>query len=979
MSLTKKVYLTISGYDIKLSDNLTFYQKDQLKLIFYINEYGIDYENNATTRALMPVNPLNAILFIENPEGVDSVSSAKIEDNAVTFYLSSEHTQYIGVSRMQLRLFDQDGCAITLPHFTFEIRENIYGSGDVRFQNVVMVDQTGTVILTEDNDMLDVGDILTIGPEVPYPQVTKTIKELPVKHGLDGTEKLIVEDNEATKQAPLTTIVDEIKQNSQEKIRKIESELAQTNAQLSHITNYITYEMFGAKGDGVTDDGLAIKAAHEYANKNNLKVIATGKTYYIQNEVVVEIKTNTDFNNATFIIDDTLDGINRKLPVFNVTSKYDKISVNTNGIHIDKSTTQIPLLSGFGDCLVEVLNDDKRQYIRKGENATAGESQCDYFNIDNDGNVMNDIIWDFGKITQINLYPIDDDFLVINNGKFITKTNNKHQEYNYFERGFLINRSNVIIDNINHDLIDEVSGAPYYGFIHAVRCSNLYIKNCLLQSHITYRSPENVRMGTYDIRIERSTNIRLDNIIDKSFRSTRWGILSSFYTKDVYVEKCKLGRYDAHTGVHNLTIRDCVFGWQAISLVGSGLCLVENVTIFNAQYIIYLRPDYGSNWNGDMILKNVKLMTQEMSFTPKIIHFENDGTHDFGYECCYPKRLVMEDIYIDDTNVLKAGGSYENMFITFNIEDYTGVIDDSYLYPYKFSESIECKNLKTESGRGFKVFPSSTYNLYGNSEFEFKELGVTDAKNKHLEIKANLNIILDNVELSDYENDPTMIPCNIFGYPTSIDAKSDGFLDNPHRVLPNITIKNSGDVSVYTKDHPIVLEIDNCTVKNLVMVDKSPRSIGRAVNCTFKPDLLVPGVAVRANWGSFKFLHCYFDEVRISGSVVSDVTSITTAYEFLNLFKLINNQYVHARLIMCNCGIFNFRFNDLNDKLVDCRFRFGNHHFEYYLPSSGTFANKPDPAYVTIPVGFCYYVTSTKRYILWNGSKWIYLKDETEV
>ena len=239
MSLTKKVYLTITGYDIKLSDNLTFYQKDQLKLIFYINEYGIDYENNATARALMPVNPLNAILFIENPDGVDSVSSAKIEDNAVTFYLDSTHTQYVGVSRIQLRLFDQDGCAITLPHFTFEIRENIYGSGDVRFQDVVMVDQTGTVILTEDNDMLDVGDVLTMGTEVAYPQVAKTIKELPIKHGLDGTEKLIVEDNEATKQAPLGTIVDEIKQNSQEKIREIESELAQTNAQLETIVDEI--------------------------------------------------------------------------------------------------------------------------------------------------------------------------------------------------------------------------------------------------------------------------------------------------------------------------------------------------------------------------------------------------------------------------------------------------------------------------------------------------------------------------------------------------------------------------------------------------------------------------------------------------------------------------------------------------------------------------------------------------------------------
>lgn len=288
MSLTKKVYLTISGYDIKLSDNLTFYQNDQLKLIFYINEYGIDYENNATTRALMPVNPLNAILFIENPEGVDSVSSAKIEDNAVTFYLDSTHTQYVGVSRMQLRLFDQDGCAITLPHFTFEIRENIYGSGDVRFQNVVMVDHTGTVILTEDNDMLDVGDIFTMGTEVAYPQVAKTIKELPVKHGLDGTEKLIVEDNEATKQAPLTTIVDEIKQNSQEKIREIESELAQTNAQLSRIYNVVD-----------TDVEDITNSINELLKDGDVK-IPTGN-YKISSTIVVPKNRNIVFSSGTKI------------------------------------------------------------------------------------------------------------------------------------------------------------------------------------------------------------------------------------------------------------------------------------------------------------------------------------------------------------------------------------------------------------------------------------------------------------------------------------------------------------------------------------------------------------------------------------------------------------------------------------------------------------------------------------------------------
>ena len=35
---------------------------------------------------------------------------------------------------------------------------------------------------------------------------------------------------------------------------------------------FVTYEQFGAKGDGVTDDAAAIKAAHDYANEQNLPV-----------------------------------------------------------------------------------------------------------------------------------------------------------------------------------------------------------------------------------------------------------------------------------------------------------------------------------------------------------------------------------------------------------------------------------------------------------------------------------------------------------------------------------------------------------------------------------------------------------------------------------------------------------------------------------------------------------------------------------
>lgn len=125
MSLSKKINLTVSGYDIKLSDSLKFYKNDQLKLMFEINEYGIDYENKSKQRVLMPIaEPMKAYLLIENPDGIDKIGSAEIESNCVSFYLSEECTQYVGVSRLQIVLLDNDGCKITLPSFDFEIQEN---------------------------------------------------------------------------------------------------------------------------------------------------------------------------------------------------------------------------------------------------------------------------------------------------------------------------------------------------------------------------------------------------------------------------------------------------------------------------------------------------------------------------------------------------------------------------------------------------------------------------------------------------------------------------------------------------------------------------------------------------------------------------------------------------------------------------------------------------------------------------------------
>ena len=70
---------------------------------------------------------------------------------------------------------------------------------------------------------------------------------------------------------------------------------------------YITYEDFGARADGVYDDIIAIRNAHNYANANNVEVRANGnKEYHIfgyYNDPVI-INTSVDWGNANFIIHD---------------------------------------------------------------------------------------------------------------------------------------------------------------------------------------------------------------------------------------------------------------------------------------------------------------------------------------------------------------------------------------------------------------------------------------------------------------------------------------------------------------------------------------------------------------------------------------------------------------------------------------------------------------------------------------------------
>ena len=211
MALSKVITLTVAGHTIKLSTPIKIFQNDQIYLVFRINEYGISVKGgNSEQKKIMPINPLQATLYIETPLGVDSIESANIEDNTVIFHLENKYTQYIGVSKMQIKLTDEDCCQITLPHFEFEVKENIYDE-QILYKSVILSDENDNIIVDENDNVLNVGTEIYNKPTtetIPIEEITRIqIQDFGLDNNVDGNEDILIQDNGITKRVKANKLV----------------------------------------------------------------------------------------------------------------------------------------------------------------------------------------------------------------------------------------------------------------------------------------------------------------------------------------------------------------------------------------------------------------------------------------------------------------------------------------------------------------------------------------------------------------------------------------------------------------------------------------------------------------------------------------------------------------------------------------------------------------------------------------------------
>ena len=489
----------------------------------------------------------------------------------------------------------------------------------------------------------------------------------------------------------------------------------------------VYYEDFGAKGDGRTDDYQAIRDTHDFANIGGQTVMGkAGATYYIQSTkgkdgkfASITINTNTNWNGAKFIIDDTDvwygDGGNYSTNIFKITSTLSHSitqeqldAINANG-GITYGTTNIGLTFDYPVMLI-LRTSDNKVYIRYGGNANDGADQHELILVDKDGNIdpSTPLLFEYPHLSGITVERLDETPITVQNATFesLASKVNLVTEYHSISRGIEISRPNVTVKNLTHIITGEIgkyvvvdkdsnilegytskndgkeiydpSGKPvtdgsalgfighsFGGFIVVSNTSDVLIEGVTFQARMYYLQ------GTYDIGVSTANNVVFKNCDQSNFfyinsagietpnmGGTCWGVAGTNYCKNLIYDGSKLTRYDAHAGVVNGKI---INGSEVASLrlTGGGDMYIEDSTIW-----YYSNSNNGSvvslredygSTFKGMVCIKNCIVKSNNGKTPGYLFSGPSANHWFGYTTYFP------NVIIDNLQIMNSTGSISLM------------------------------------------------------------------------------------------------------------------------------------------------------------------------------------------------------------------------------------------------------------------------------------------------------------------------------
>lgn len=589
--------------------------------------------------------------------------------------------------------------------------------------------------------------------------------------------------------------------------------------------NSVHYKLFGAKGDGVYDDGEAILQAHQYANQHQLPVHNPTGEFWIKSTRNIPVETNVNWGETVFYIDEKLSG---KQPVFHIKSRHASVEVPAGSTEhsamvqkVRPGVQVIKELNRFENHLIHLYDDQDRIAFRAGESYNSkGRAREELIYVSQGGRVLGDIAWTFKPTVAITAYPAETSFLEMEGGIFyLSGESSVEYPLGYTHNGILVTRSRTRIRRqwvgIQPGHRDD-SMVPQSGFYYFTKVYDVQLEDIRLNPREKNRPGEDrdVPHGTYGIGGNRVLEFSMIRVVAEG-TGIHWGIMGTNMMKNVSLDHCRINRIDVHFHLWNLTIRNTEIGQRGITVTGGGRLFIEN-TVCHQNYFINFRNDYGAKWDGDVHLSHCTLRPIGKG---RVVVFEFSASDfEYGYPIGIAHGININQMVIDYRTV---PDNDRGCWLMRNSKFSVTASDERLFFP----ASVRFQNIRVIGrNKGLRVA-----RIIDPAGYAIEQTGSYDGDVLH----ANSDWVLDNIDLQEVgpEDQSTEQYHLIMERQESSDHERDEY--SPYL---NLTVRNCRHFSSYMTDVPAKIQIVDSVVNQLVL-DDSKASEGRAIfdRCDFIP------------------------------------------------------------------------------------------------------------------------------------------------
>ena len=590
------------------------------------------------------------------------------------------------------------------------------------------------------------------------------------------------------------------------KYANLSERLGKADSEIANLNNFVSFNMFGVNSqekfyddtrnryyldkektiEYTDNDAVGIREAITYANENNLPIINKEGHYVLKVEEPITIKVSADFGQTVFHVDEsaTVGGlfIVDDENSWKTESKADFPNLKNS---LYSGNKEIPAFSDYNNHLFLCVNSDE---IVGKRNGSGGVAKRDLVVVGKNGSIESDITWNnYSNITSIESRKLPDGTLVISGGSFLLngKLNDIGVVGNYKKTGFIIKRSFVQFENQRISFEGEEAGnGNSDGFYYADKVTNLTYKNISIPPRTSTTGE-----GTYQFGGRLINRLTLDSVTSEIDIQSH-GIMGTNEITNLTIRDCSLNRIDTHFHLFNLFVENSKVG--TVRIEGGGLLVAKDNT-FYSDTAFNFREDYGSIWNGDIVLEN-NLQYLNGGPDANIMAFYSSNV-DYGQDIIYGRSIIVKKHtaissgYESEINIINFGFNY-----------------DSPRKPIQYPSNLVAKGLFVRGGsKGYNLIKISQ----PNKIITGLEGGILELEMDSVSLKTNAYYHFENVDTMEKAFDPNKSE----NYHFTLNYSGNYTLENA--IIPQVKIIDCNHVNVLVWSSAVDLSIENCTIGGL--------------------------------------------------------------------------------------------------------------------------------------------------------------------